>query len=433
MGGAEKSVEQTPERSASGASGEQVARKKVRIDCVDGARFALVLPIIIGHFIRFGTSKEWILRLLTQENVLVGGFFIISGYVTGYVSTNMSERSHDQRKLAKPELFFWQKVMSYYPLHFMVSTFFAPMFILAERWAKLSWRTTGLHAFLNYTLLQAWFTSEAEIWNPPTWFLSALTFANVTMPTMVLPQVSRLSKDGLAKLFNGLTAISLLQKLSYSQSWRFYCKGNFQTKIPPNRWNMTRFNPFFCLLEIMMGVTAVRDVMLDNPAEPSRGLPDVNPLWPFLASYASLFLRLTRFNFNDAIIRTCAFIPLYTKFLTTMHRDCMSAQPAVITRFFGSKLMTYLGSLAFPMFVLHGPIGQLFYKKKIATALWGRVMPKWFFPLYLLIVGLAGHTVNESFVKNRAVQRAAARIAQILADRTDGMLRDEVPRLAVKA
>ena len=40
---------------------------KPRIDCIDGCRFALVLPIIIGHFIRFGTSNKWLLKLLTQD------------------------------------------------------------------------------------------------------------------------------------------------------------------------------------------------------------------------------------------------------------------------------------------------------------------------------------------------------------------------------
>jgi hypothetical protein len=44
-------------------------------------------------------------------------------------------------------------------------------------------------------MLQAWFPKEAEIWNQPTWFLSALTFSNLTMPTLVLPNVANLSKN----------------------------------------------------------------------------------------------------------------------------------------------------------------------------------------------------------------------------------------------
>lgn len=48
-------------------------------------------------------------------------------------------------------------------------------------------------------------------------------------------------------------------------------------------------------------------------------------------------------------------------------RDCLMEKPHLITRFFGSKLMTKLGALAFPMFILHGPLGQIFYKKKLGN------------------------------------------------------------------
>mmetsp|Transcript_8173 Transcript_8173/g.9042 ORF Transcript_8173/g.9042 Transcript_8173/m.9042 type:complete len:115 (-) Transcript_8173:3-347(-) len=112
--------------------------------------------------------------------------------------------------------------------------------------------------------------------------------------------------------------------------------------------------------------------MLDDEGQK----PSANPLWLFLASYASLGLRLTTLNFNDAMIRTLLFMPLYTKFLMEMHRDCLTEKPHLITRFFGSKLMTSLGALAFPMFILHGPLGQIFYKKKIAEKLFGGIMPK---------------------------------------------------------
>lgn len=401
-----------------------VKKSKPRIDCVDGCRFFLVFPIIIGHFIRFGTSKPLLLKLLTQENVLVGGFFLISGYVSGYASTKLGERDYEQAKLANPELFFWQKVMSYYPLHFLVSTVFSPMFVLTDIWMKNSRLTTAFHGLLNYTLLQAWFPSEAEIWNPPTWFLSALTFANAALPTVVLPQVSRLSKDGLHKLCCTLGVVSLLQKLSYSQAWQFTCRGAYKDRtLTPHLWNTTRFHPFWALVEMTMGITAVRDVMLDDDDERKKARK--NPLPFFIAGYASLALRLTRLNLNDALIRGLFFVPLYVKFLKALHRDCLSDQPYAITRFFGSSLITWLGSLAFPMFLVHGPVGQIFYKKAVANRLWGRVMPKEFFPVYLLTVLVFGHLLNEAFLKNKHVQRLSARLAQACARLTSGMLSDK--------
>lgn len=447
MGGQDLSLEAVAkaEAKAGGESAPSAAivprASKPRIDCIDGCRFALVLPIIIGHFIRFGTNNPTLLKLLTQENVFVGGFFVISGYVSGYTSTQLRELCCDQKKVKDAELFFWQKVMSYYPLHFVVSTLFSPMFVLTDIWMKNSMKTTVFHGALNYSLLQAWFPSEAEIWNPPTWFLSALTFVNFTLPTMVLPQVAQLTKNGLRKLLMGLGALAIIQKVSYSQAWQFHCRGETVCRTTsPYLWNVTRFHPIWALVEVTMGIAAVRDVMLDGSEHDSssnnskggavqqEGARSIlrNPFVLFMASYASVALRLSsRFNFNDAMIRSTVFVPLYLKFLQAMHRDCVSDSPSLITRFFGSQTMTRLGALAFPMFVLHGPIGQLFYKKAVALRLWGKVMPKRFFPIYLLIVTLAAHAVNEGFLKNKAVQRLSARVAQILANCTKGMLQDK--------
>ncbi|CAJ1448234.1 unnamed protein product [Effrenium voratum] len=303
--------------------------KKPRLDCIDGCRFALVFPIVIAHFARFGTKNLTLLKLLTQENVLVGGFFVISGYVSAYTSTKLGARGAEEKKLANPELFFWQRVMAYYPLHFVSSAIFAPMFIWAERQFNATWKMIAFRAFLNFSMLQAWFPKEAEIWNQPTWFLSALTFSNLTMPTFVLPQVAALSKTGLHKLFLALTGVSLLQKVSYSETARFHSSKEHPVDgkvMMPLIWNLTRFHPFWALMEMTMGIVACRDVMLDT--EEDKKKQPSNPLWLFLAAYASLALRLTKFDFNDAIIRGVLFVPIFTKFLTAMHRDALSKSPA---------------------------------------------------------------------------------------------------------
>lgn len=446
MGTTGTEAAETKEPAVAGDAKPQAAVKaarKPRIDCIDGCRFFLVVPIIVGHFIRYGTSNKILLKLLTQENVFVAGFFLISGYVSGYTSTKLRELGVEPKRVENPELFFWQKVMGYYPVHFLVSTLFSPMFVLTDIWMKNSLKTTAFHGLLNYSLMQAWFPSEAEIWNPPTWFLSALTFVNVTLPTLVLPQVANLTKDGLRKVLVGLGALAAIQKLSYSQAWQFHCRGEHVTRTnTPHLWNVTRFHPIWAAVEVAMGVAAVRDVMLDgsefDEASSSAGATSSGaevqrrplPLWKhplfyFLASYASILFRLTKFNLNDALIRSTIFVPLFVKFLKAMHRDCISDSPCLITRFFGSKIMARLGALAFPMFVVHGPIGMLFYKKAVATRLWGKVLPKSFFPTYLALVMLAAHATNEGFVKNKTVQRWAGRIAQVLADRTQGMLRDK--------
>jgi len=297
------------------------------------------------------------------------------------------------------------------------------MFIWTERQFKQPWSGISFRAFLNYTMLQAWFPNEAEIWNQPTWFLSSLTFSNLTMPTMVLPAVASLSRKGVEKLFAGLTLVSLLQKVSYSETARFHSNALNAPKLQPVLWNLTRFHPFWALIEMTMGIAAAREVMLDAPEDRDR--VHTNPLVYFVAAFSSLALRVTRFDFNDAIVRGVLFVPLWTKFLTSIHRDGLSQNPRPITKFFGSKIMSSLGSLAFPMFILHGPIGQVFYKKVVARKLWGKPMPNSFFPIYLLICLLASHLTNEFFVKNKAVGAFSGKLAAWLGSKTQGMLKDQ--------
>eukprot|EP00429_Kryptoperidinium_foliaceum_P043834 CAMPEP_0176107360 /NCGR_PEP_ID=MMETSP0120_2-20121206/53882_1 /TAXON_ID=160619 /ORGANISM="Kryptoperidinium foliaceum, Strain CCMP 1326" /LENGTH=424 /DNA_ID=CAMNT_0017441497 /DNA_START=45 /DNA_END=1319 /DNA_ORIENTATION=+ len=395
---------------------------KPRIDCIDGCCFALVLPIILAHSARFGTTNKTLLKVLTQENVLVGGFFVIMGYITAYTSTKIGERTVDERKLAKPELLFWSRVMSYYPLHVLVTTAFAPMFVAVERYYNTPWSKTGLRAFLNYSMLQAWFPAEAEVWNQPSWFLSALTFSNLAMPA-VLTRTAALSKIGLQKLFYALTTISVLQKLSFSNTSRFHSHNMATTeRQTPLIWNLTRFHPFSALMEMTMGVVSAREVMMDTEAD-QKGLCE-NPTVYFCAAYATLLLRASSFDFNDAMIRSTLFVPLYSKFLQALHRDCLSATPCALTQLLRSGPVAHLGSLTFSMFLLHAPIGQLFYKKAVATRLWGKPMSRSFFPVYLAIVFVSSHLVNERVIKSEYVQRVAGWAARWLAVNTEGALQD---------
>jgi len=549
--------------------------RKPHLDCIDGCRFLLVFPIIVGHFVSFAgvRSEKW-LQLLTQENVLVGGFFVISGYVSGYTGTKLGERLHEVSRLAFAEKYFWQRVMTYYPLHVLVSTVFAPVFVFLDRYVyKKTLPHTLFQMGLNYTLLQSWFPSAAEIWNPPTWFLSALTFASGTLPTVVLPLVSRLSKDGLLKLTRFLTSVNILQKFSYAYATnRIFLPAGTTSggkETQPFLWNMTRFHPVWALVEIMLGITAVREVMLDNlykGAEGSRSAAGAgggkktigtgaaggggasttsgqsddhrqlcpiinhdntcaasdtggngttprrgnntssssllktpaddddnfdytsddadhrasfyaspfgkmkqvtrriarnmkaggrnvlaitqkewrdNPLYSFLLAYASLGLRASgNFPLNGTLVRSMLFIPLYSRFLQQVHRDTVKNQSLAstrtsrpeainsntryrLTRLLGSAPMKKLGALSFPMFIVHGPIGQLFYKKAMAERLWGRVLRgKVVFARYLLVVTLVAHLLDRYFLKSVRVQSLAAAAAAKLSAMTKGALCD---------
>ena len=59
--------------------------------------------------------------------------------VSAYTTTKLGALGVEEKKVANPELFFWQRVMAYYPLHFLSSAIFAPMFIWVERNFNATW------------------------------------------------------------------------------------------------------------------------------------------------------------------------------------------------------------------------------------------------------------------------------------------------------
>lgn len=79
----------------------------------------------------------------------------VIGLPAGHRRAEVGEKSVEARALARPELFFWRKVMSYYPLHAAVSTAFAPMFVAVERSYGTPASTSAFRAVLNFSMLQA--------------------------------------------------------------------------------------------------------------------------------------------------------------------------------------------------------------------------------------------------------------------------------------
>ena len=70
---------------------------------------------------------------------------------------------------------------------------------------------------------------------------------------------------------------------------------------------------------------------------------------------------------NDPLTRALLFIPLFTLLLVRLHRNTVAvpatATPPGVAGVLGHPALVYLGSISFPIFILHGAIGQMFYKK----------------------------------------------------------------------
>lgn len=353
--------------------------QKVRISAFDSIRFFLIAYIVCGHFISFASPSPFAIKAITQINVVVGAFFALSGYVAAYTTTENAERAASPKLLSTPTpKWILQRVFGYYPLHLLVLLLFSPIFIYPDVLFN-GWPTALWHGLLSVTMTQAWFPMHAEIWNAPTWFLSALTFATAMLP-FSLPILAKQSKVQLRRTAAFLFIVGLLPKLGYCydhQAWGLL-EGALNPKAMPNLaiFNTQRFNPFYAVIEVLLGAVACRLVMLDD-AEGEEKAPKTNALStasPLVAMVAVIILRaMGVLQLSDLLTRAVIFIPLFLSFLMAAHRSSVVAKVTdPVVNFLASKPLVALGNLAFPIFVIHGPLGQLFYKKVIATKLFGR-------------------------------------------------------------
>jgi|EP00670_Eutreptiella_braarudii_P006038 peptidoglycan/LPS O-acetylase OafA/YrhL len=402
--------------------------KRPHIPALDTVRFFLISYIVVGHFIQVATKNELLLRLCQQINVVVGAFFVISGYVAAYTATEVGKLEPSPR-LAPASTYIITKILGYYHLHFLVTVLFLPMFAWAD-WYYNGVTATAINGVMSFTLTQAWFPMHAEVWNAPMWFLSAMTFAYIPMPAAITA-IAKLNKKGLTLCMAALTGSLLLARLAYTYDldcWSIM-EGRLNARTHPNIsfWNTIRFNPAYALIEMLMGAVAVRFVMLDGidgEEKPSAAGVASSPVLPLLAMLAVLVARAYDvLPLNDALTRSVLFIPLFIMFLLALHRQTVYGSGAYrLNELMAASWLTYLGGISFPIFVIHGPLGQLFYKKvvaqKVFSALWQEFgwtgWPAWFFFVYLASVVLGAMLLQHGFLNQKAVKDFMASLGKYL-------------------
>jgi len=396
--------------------------KKPRIGALDSLRFILIAYIASGHFIHTATSNKFLLRLITQINVVVGAFFVISGYVAAYTTTELAQRKGSKR-LDNAVEFVVTRIMGHWPLHLLVLLLFSPMFLWVD--ATYSGTPTALfNTFISCFMLQAWFPKSAEVWNAPTWFLSALSFALCVLPYS-LRILAGQKKEELRRTLTFLTVLCLLPRLAYSYDLNCWgiMEGMLSAKTHPNYalFNSIRFSPFAAVLEVLMGATACRLVMLDDPRDAGK---TGSPIVPAMAMILLLVARAAGVvELNDMLIRSVVFIPMWIVFLMRIHRE--SAGPQGASKLLPSLLckspLMFLGGISFPIFIVHGPIGQVFYKKAVANALFGQQLASplpngihGFFGVYWAAVLFSAWILQKAFLESKSVQTASKNVVTYL-------------------
>jgi len=225
-----------------------------------------------------------------------------------------------------------------------------------------------------------------------------------------LPKIATMDKKSLRKTGFYIFLINALPRLAYCLEWNAWkiFEGVTSPKAHPNyaAFNMQRFNPLFLAAEVLMGVVAARIVMMDGSDDKDK--PKTNALStavPLLSMLGIMTVRATgQWVVSDMIVRLI-YIPLVLKFFQSAHRNTVSGCMDPTLSFLNQKWLVWLGGLAFPIYIVHGPIGQMFYKKLIAVKLWGAVqMGPQKFGLYLGTVGVAAWLMQQLVLNNSAVK-----------------------------
>lgn len=257
--------------AGSEGEGAAVTVKKPRLPALDSIRFFLIAYIGVGYFIACATREAATLAALSQVNVVVGAFFVLSGYVAAYTTTELGRYEAQMKRLRPSPKYFISRVMGFYPLYFVVNALFAPMFFYADSFYNGP-VAAAVHGLMTFTLTQSWFPMHAELWNAPSWFLSSFVFCLAALP-FALPSIATFKRKHVDAAFKVLVIVSLLAKLAYSydlNAWGFM-EGVMSAKTHPNwlYFNSVRFSPFNALVDVLMGAVAARSVMIDSAEDES--------------------------------------------------------------------------------------------------------------------------------------------------------------------
>lgn len=396
--------------AAAGASDPAAKNKKVRLNSFDSSRFLLITTIVLGHFISFANPSSWLFKFFSQHNASVGAFCALSGYVTAYTSSENAQRAASPKLLSTPKQeWIVSKLFGYYPLHLIVLLLFSPMFIFTDV-SYNGWLQTIWHGFLSVTMLQAWFPMHAEIWNAPTWYLSAQSFCTAVM-AFALPSLSTMTKPQLRRTVGWIFLTYIIPKIGYCYDFNTWtlAEGITAPKAHPNLavFNMHRFSPVFMVAEFLLGAAACRLVMLDNAVD-EQGAPKTNALStlvPLGSIIVGMALRASGLvTVSDLLFRALVFVPMYVRFLMGAHRNTVKGVKDPLLSILNSKFLVTLGNLGFPIFVVHGPIGQIFFKKIIATKVFGQVLTgPTNFAIYLATTMAAAWILQKTVLQSKVV------------------------------
>lgn len=345
-------------------------------------RFLMIFYIVQGHFIQVATDNAFWLAIFKQHNLVVGCFFLLSGFLLAL----------GQNKESTPHLkwpFFKKRVMRIYPVYVVVLLIFSPMFIAVDIHYGTDLLLEIKRAVIVLTLVQAWHPDWGLLWNSPTWFLSSLVFCYACFPFLI-EKLKRFDKEAIVKTASMVFFVLLTIKVLYSAKNGFFFLEGLLTSSSIPYFELIRFFPPINLLEFVLGI--LTGLLFNQADRESCFLKEYFPIGALLVM-ALLMLARVYLPLNDMLTRTLIFTPIFLAFLYFVNFS-----QGKYLGLFESRLWVFLGNISFSLYCVHGALGQLCYKKAVVAMLGLPHIPYFLYLGALFVMASALYYVVEQKV-----------------------------------
>ncbi len=324
------------------------ARKPLR--ALHGLRFFAAFHIVAFHFAPV-TEGTALALFVHRGPTSVSLFFVLSGFVLAY---NYLNPAAPLRVGAKA---FWgARFARIYPVYLLGLFIGAPAFVrrvaAVDGWTRAAAVHTAEIGAAVILLLQAWIPDAACMWNCPGWSLSAEAFFCLLFPWLAAPFVRWTRRRIVLGTGAWLSAGALLQIGSWLTFDRLQACGD---PWAANTWlRVGEYNPIVYVPQFFVGVGVGR--LFSQQSQESSA-----PRWaPWMGPLAlGGIIRILTLSWSEGspplMVADLWLTPLYALLVWSL-----ACGTGSLARLLALQGPVVLGEASYALYLLHGPIHNLF-------------------------------------------------------------------------
>lgn len=324
-----------------------------KLDALTGLRAVAALAVFAQHFMRIMDIK---MNVGPIGGIAVSFFFVLSGFILVYVYKDRLSRSTTPK-------FYFTRFARIWPLHIVCLLLIA--WLTQRTLPQSDW--PWLRSLVHWSLLQSWFPTLhwATCYNSVAWTISTEAFFYLMFPLLLLGTTRQfcikyaclipLTFGAMIWMANTIEPVSSIKSVA-------------NASLDPI--NIVQFFPPFRLLEFMTGMAAGMTFRsrVGAPATAVKSTPN----WKATAGATlleTLVFALSLLSFQ--LLYVCGLFAYLHNFETTgqafiywfsfsggmfFHAAAIyvfARSTGLISTFFGSRVMVFLGEISFAFYMIH--------------------------------------------------------------------------------